>query len=90
MWRERNFDHPNYARIDYVARQHRIRFTRYVETHGLPCQECRGRGGERDVILDDGTGPWEECGFCLGTGLTSRWLRGVWLRWKRDEKRKAA
>jgi len=32
------------------------------------CPSCHGMGGEKDVILDDGTGPIEECGFCNATG----------------------
>jgi hypothetical protein len=87
MWLERNAENPNYARISYVYRQHHLRFKRYVEANGLPCQACRGRGGETDVILDDGTGPWDECGWCEGEGLTTRWLRGMWLRYRRQEKR---
>lgn len=88
MWIERNVEHPNYRRIDYVYRQHHARFARYVDAHGLVCQDCGGRGGERDVILDDGTGPWESCGWCEGTGRVTRWLRALWLRCKHEEKRK--
>lgn len=34
------------------------------------CPECRGRGGWVVAILWDGIGggPFEECGFCNGTG----------------------
>ena len=78
---------PNYARLDYVFRQHRARFRRYVEAHGLPCQDCGGAGGYKETIDPWLGGPWYECGFCYGTGKTTRWLRGQWLRWKRDEKR---
>jgi len=75
-WRERNAEHPNYRRIDYVWRVHHERFKRFVKQHGLICQSCGGGGGEVDVILDDGTGPWEECGWCEGTGKVTRWIRG--------------
>ena len=85
-WRERNQTRPNYARVSYVWRQHHRRFIAYVEAHGLPCQECGGRGGYEEVICE-GRGPWYECGFCLGTGKTTRWLRGAWLRMRRIEKR---
>lgn len=66
---------------------HHCRYKRYVDEYGLLCQECGGAGGEVDVILDDGTGPWEMCGYCEGTGLTTRWIRGEWLRWKKQEKK---
>ena len=89
MWVERNQKHPNYARMQYVWNQHAARFRRYVEANGLPCQECRGRGGYEEVILE-GQGPWSDCGFCYGTGLTTRWLRGQWLRSKRHEKQQKA
>jgi hypothetical protein len=77
----------DYFRRSYYHRQHHARFVAYVERNGLICQECGGRGGETDVILDDGTGPWEECGFCEGTGMVTRWIRGQWLRWKREERK---
>jgi len=32
------------------------------------CPSCHGEGGYKDVILDDGSGPVEVCGFCSGTG----------------------
>ena len=34
----------------------------------VQCPMCHGLGGEVEVILDDGTGPWTTCGFCRGTG----------------------
>ena len=86
-WRGR--EPIDYPRLYRMWAEHRRRFAQYVEAHGLLCQECGGAGGETDVILDDGTGPWDECGWCLGTGKTTRWLRGQWLRWKAEEKRKA-
>lgn len=89
MWKERNHEHPNYARISYVYRQHHGRYKRYVEAHGLTCQACGGRGGWVDVICELG-GPWEPCGWCEGTGTVTRWLRGLYLRTMRDEKRRAA
>lgn len=86
MWRERNHERPNYRRMDYVSSQHHQRYKRYVEAHGLWCQACGGAGGEVDVILDDGTGPWESCGWCEGTGKVTRWLRGLYLRVMKAEK----
>ena len=78
----------SYAKQDEYYRRHHLRYIRRVEAMKpqLICQECGGAGGEKDVILEDGTGPWEECGFCEGTGLLTPWLRGLWLRFKREEK----
>ncbi len=75
-----------YAREIYRRAQHHRRFAAYVEAHGLACQECGGHGGWTNEVMW-GQGPWEECFFCEGTGRTTRWLRGVWLRWKRSMKR---
>jgi len=37
------------------------------------CPACHGYGGDREPILDDGSGPWFDCGYCKGTGmLTSK------------------
>ena len=77
----------DYARMAYQHRQHRARYRRYVEAHGLPCQECGGRGCDG---YDSDYGPAEPCGFCETTGLVTKWMRGVWLRWKREEKRSSA
>jgi hypothetical protein len=30
----------------------------------IRCPLCKGEGGERDVILDDGSGPWYPCVIC--------------------------
>jgi hypothetical protein len=77
----------DYRRMAYYWRQSHERYQRYVEAHGLLCQECHGMGGETDVILDDGTGPWEPCGWCQGTGKVTRWVRGMWLRERQRLKR---
>ncbi|MPZ20108.1 MAG: hypothetical protein GEV06_19655 [Luteitalea sp.] len=84
-WRDHINDVPDYARLSYERQAHHRRFVAYVEAHGLLCQSCSGAGGERYVLLDDGTGPWEPCGWCEGTGKVTRWLRGLWLRTLRDE-----
>ena len=85
MWHERDHEHPDYARMDYVHDQHHRRFRAYVETHGLPCQACGGRGyhGSYYSYYD----PPEPCGWCESTGKVTRWLRGLWLRCLREEKR---
>lgn len=78
----------DYAKIDYQYQTHHQRFVHRVETTGdsLLCQECGGAGGWIEIVYE-GSGPWEPCGFCEGTGKTTRHLRGVWLAYKRDEAR---
>jgi RecJ-like exonuclease len=66
----------DYARSIYIARHHYIRFTAYVEKHGLTCQECRGRGEHSRSQYE----PPDYCGWCEGTGKVTRWMRGYWLR----------
>ena len=73
----------DYARLGWYYRHHHGRFTRFVESRKLTCQDCGGRGGYTDIIVD-GLGPWEPCGWCEGTGYVSPWLRGQWLKWKRE------
>ena len=79
----------DYAKASWRYRQHHMRFKARVEAQRprLYCQECGGSGGETVPLCDDGSGPFEDCGFCEGTGLTTPWERGWWLRWKREEKR---
>lgn len=38
----------------------------------VQCPMCHGNGGYTDVILDDGTGPFENCGYCKGKGEMPR------------------
>ena len=73
----------DYARIAWKLRHNHFRYKKYVEQNGFPCQDCGGVGGETIPILDFGQGPWEECGWCQGTGLVTRWIRGQWLCWKK-------
>jgi len=77
----------NHAKAIYVSLDHRRRFRRFVtsRTRPLTCQECGGSGGQVDVI-EWGQGPWEECGWCRGTGYMAPHDRGLWLRFKREEK----
>ena len=84
MWVERNHEHPNYARMDYVFRQHHDRYRRYVDVHGLTCQACCGRGCHG---YDSDYGQAEPCGWCETTGKVTRWLRGLYLRTMRAAKR---
>ena len=77
----------DYPRLDYSFQQHHIRFVRRIENSRLVCQECGGSGGHTEPVLDAGSGPWEVCGFCEGTGRVTPWMRGQWLRWKRQELR---
>lgn len=74
---------PRYAKMDSDFQRHHARFNRYATAGGLVCQECSGSGGYFDYYRIE---PPDECGWCEGTGFTTRWLRGAWLRMKRDEK----
>ena len=75
----------DYPRLTYEAQQHHKRFVRRVTTtdDSMLCQDCCGYGGYIEVVLDDGSGPWLECYWCEGTGKTTKWLRGLWLRYKK-------
>ena len=80
--------HFDYRRFDVYNRRHHERFVRRVKTtsDSLLCQDCMGAGGAMEPILDDGSGPWYDCGWCEGTGFVTRWIRGLWLRTMRREK----
>ena len=72
----------NYAKMDSDRIRHHERYKRYVAAmpRKLVCQDCRGYGGHVEPILDDGTGPYYECGWCEGTGYVTPHRRGLWLR----------
>lgn len=78
-----------YAQLSWKYRQHHERFKRFVDTccQHLICMECGGEGGEIERICEQG-GPWIDCGFCEGTGLMTPHMRGQWLRWKKEEKKR--
>jgi hypothetical protein len=44
----------------------------------MKCFACGGEGGEKEAILDDGSGPWYECTFCNGLGELS-FFKGIYL-----------
>ena len=77
----------NYARIAYKQARHHERFVRRVEAtdRKLICQDCSGRGGAINAIFMN-QGPWEECGWCEGTGYVTPWIRSAWLRYRRQIK----
>ena len=79
----------DYARLNYQWRAHHARFKRRVEAmpRKLICQDCRGEGGYTESIMEDGSGPSYDCGWCEGTGLVTPWRRAEWLRFRREEKR---
>lgn len=92
----------DYQRLDYEDAAHHVRFARYVQAHGLMCQECGGSGEVVEDRVDFGD-DWcgsimfdirRSCGYCEGTGRVTRWMRGAWLRdmreWKRQRERRAA
>lgn len=71
-----------YIKMDYYWRHHRIRYERYVEANGYTCQACCGRG-HYDMGWEE---PPEPCGYCEQTGRVTRWMRGWYLTWKRQER----
>lgn len=78
-----------YYRLTWWTRCHRERWRRRVESikPQLTCQECRGGGGEIEVIDPYIGGPFMECGYCEGTGLVDPHRRSLWLRHQRELKR---
>ena len=76
----------DYAKLHWSWKERHERLARRVasQPHPLTCQECGGAGGETDVILDDGSGPWEQCGWCEGIGKILPHRRSEWLRYKRS------
>ena len=50
----------------------------------VQCAGCHGEGGKVDVVLEDGSGPFDECGYCKGTGRTSRQMNYWIMRWRKD------
>ena len=52
-----------------------------ARTDIVQCQKCHGDGGHKEVVLDDGSGPWEDCGYCNGTGKTTKMMNAWIMRW---------
>lgn len=77
-----------YARLDWRNARHHERFDRRVKQTKITCQDCGGSGGEIEVVTDYGEGPWVDCGWCEGTGYVTPWLRGAWMRMKKQEKKR--
>src|SRR5882672_4009677 len=77
----------NYAKLDYYYKRHHERYKKFVADAKLLCQECKGAGGFVNPVLDDGSGPEEPCGWCETTGYVTPHVRGMWLQWKREEKK---
>jgi hypothetical protein len=42
------------------------------------CPECKGDGGETDVILDDGSGPYYPCEVCNRKGYMNPFKKLYW------------
>ncbi len=80
----------DYAQLNYRYWRHHLRFQSFVAKHKLRCQECGGAGGAIEPVLDFGEGPFEQCGWCEGTGWMTPPGRGLWLGLKREKARKAA
>jgi hypothetical protein len=52
------------------------------------CPACEGAGGSVEPILDDGSGPWEPCGFCREHGYLYNPLVRHWARRAVEEDKK--
>ena len=78
----------DYAKIGYQWTAHHQRWRARVEQRKpqLVCQECHGAGGETEPVLDDGSGPFIQCGWCEGIGLVDGSRRAEWLNSKRHTK----
>ena len=72
------------AQLNYRYRDHVKRYRRRAT---LVCQDCGGKGGYKEIVCDDGTGPWYDCGWCHGSGYVTPFDRGLWLRLKKQERR---
>jgi hypothetical protein len=80
----------NYVKLTYKISHSYKRYKRYVKKHGLICQDCGGTGEyiEEYLPYSEWTVPYyKECGWCQGTGKVTKWIRGKWLRMKKEEKR---
>ena len=78
-------DSVNYAKLDWKATQHGLRYKKRVEamSRKLVCQECRGLSGYIEIIDSELGGPWYPCGWCRGTGFVTPYDRGLWLRYRK-------
>lgn len=79
------FKPVNYHKLDSDLRRHHERYKCFVEKHGMLCQECGASGKYVEDRVDHIEIPGS-CGFCEGTGKITPHMRGLWLRWKREEK----
>lgn len=77
------YGHAFYTRADHYRARRLVRFRKYVEEHGLHCQECEGSGRLVDDVID-GMEITSVCGWCEETGLVTRWARGLWLRCQKE------
>jgi len=76
----------DYARYNEEMRRHHQRYVHFIERmpRKLTCQACGGAGEFHESVLDYGEGPDYPCGFCEGTGYVTPYMRGQWLRLKRN------
>ena len=85
----------NQAKCLWKAENSDRRYTKRVKDSRLICQECGGSGMVTEDQIDfgdDWCGPimfpmYAPCDWCKGTGKLTPWLRGQWLKYKREEKR---
>lgn len=55
-----------------------------ANTDVVQCAACHGEGGYRERVLEDGSGPWDSCGYCKGAGRTTKLMNAWLMRWARD------
>ena len=69
-----------------------IPFVEKIRNLLTQCPDCKGEGGYKEIICDDGTGPWYDCGFCDGKGFMNVFKKIYILillaGYEKDEKRR--
>ncbi len=79
-----------YKMLDYQRAAHRERLKRYLNSmpKKLLCQECGGSGRYvEDYIEYRDREIYGMCGWCEGLGFVPPHIRGVWLQYKRKERK---
>jgi hypothetical protein len=55
------------------------------------CPCCHGKGGETDIITDEGQGPFYPCGLCDGNGklniFKKLYFLAVLKKWEREARK---
>lgn len=63
-----------------------IRIKDFFVRHVAECPACNGECGEKEVICDDGSGPYYPCEYCNETGIVINPVkRFLWWWWTRKD-----